>query len=262
MTTTTLVPTSTAGLKRLAHQLRKHRDLTQSEAMDHAAVLAGYGNLREAQLAFGETPAPSVLITAQFCDDVSRRTLETRVRLSQSLRAFLRPKHLRTCDRFAKMTMVADDHIEADFSSVQKSFVRQSIAQAARTLQFMDATGLKPSTNEIYGYDTYSKEQRIPGQDHAITWFDPETKALVMMDEPNGPDDELTERRNAWARQNGFEIHRLNWGGTYRSEPGSVCDLVCQAGQGAFIDQIIAKLEGAAPRFSEDRATWTFHVEP
>lgn len=255
-----LRPTSTTGLKRLAHGLKKHRDLTQSEAMEHAAVLAGYQNLREAQLAFGESPAPSVLITAHFCDDVRLKTLETRVPLSRNLRSFLRPKHLRICDRFEKMVMVAEDHIEAEFSIVGDSYVRRCIAQAARTLQFMDVTGLQPSHEEIYGFPTFSKGQRLPGQDHATNWFDPTTGTLVMMDEPSGDVDQMAKHRKDWADQNGFVVRRLNWGGTYRSEQGSVCDLVSRVGQGVFIDQIIVRLAQAEPGFREDQAPWTLHV--
>ena len=258
-----LRPTSTTGLQRLAHGLKKHRDLTQSEAMEHAAVLAGYRNLREAQMAFCETPAPSVLITAHFFDEVGRKTLETRVPLSRNLRSFLRPKHLRVCDRFEKMTMVTEDHIEAEFNHLQESYVRQRIAQVARTLQFIDATGLKPSDEEIYGHPTFCREQRIPGQDHAITWVDPKTGVLVMMDEPYDHVDHINriaQRRKDWAQSNGFVIRRLTWGGTYRPEQGSICDLVSRVGQGVFIDQIIARLEQAEPGFREDRAPWTRHV--
>lgn len=247
-----LRPTSTTGLKRLAYGLKKHRDLTQSEAMEHAAVLAGYRNLRKAQLAFGESPAPSVLITAHFCDDVRRKTLETRVPLSRHLRSFLRPKHLRICDRFEKMVMVAEDHLEAEFSIVRESYVRRCIAQAARTLQFMDATGLHPSHKEIYGFPTFSKGQRLPGQDHATNWFDPTTGTLVMMDEPYDHVDQMAKHRKDWADQNGFVVRRLNWGGTYRPEHGSVCDLVSRVGQGAFIEQIVGKLENAEPAVREE----------
>jgi hypothetical protein len=73
-----LRPTSTTGLKRLAHGLKKHRDLTQSEAMEHAAVLAGYRNLREAQLAFGETPAPSVLPRDKQAENPASIRMRTR----------------------------------------------------------------------------------------------------------------------------------------------------------------------------------------
>lgn len=255
-----LRPTSTTGLKHLAHGLKKHRDLTQSEAMEHAAVLAGYRNLREAQLTFGETPAPSVLITAHFCDEVGPKTLETRIQLSQNPGSFVSQNDLTICDRFARFVLVGEDHIEAEFSHVSESYVRQRIAQAGRTIQFMDATGLKPSTEEIYGHPTFSKAQRIPSQDHAITWVDPETETLLLMDEPYGYVDRLFPDRNAWPERNGFVVRRLNWGGTYRPAQGLVCDLVSRVGQGAFIEQIIARLENAEPGFREERAHWTLHV--
>lgn len=264
MNTKPLRPTSTASLKRLAHGLKKHRELNQSEAMEHAAILTGYRNLREAQLAFGETLASSVLITAHFYDEIGRRTLETRVPLSRHLRSFLRPKHLQICDHFEKMSMVAEDHIEAEFNQLQESFVRHRIAQVARTLQFMDATGLKPSDEEIYGHPTFCKQQRIPEQDHATTWMAPKTGVLVMMDEPYDHVDhinQIAQRRKDWAQSNGFVVRRLNWGGTYRPEQGSVCDLVSRVGQGVFIDQIIARLEQAEPGFREDAALWTLHTD-
>ncbi len=55
----------------------------------------------------------------------------------------------------------------------------------------MDVTGLVPSLKEIYGFRTLSRSQRLPGQDHATTWLDPATDALVLLDEPYGYIDHL-----------------------------------------------------------------------
>jgi hypothetical protein len=105
-----------------------------------------------------------VLNTAHFCDEVRRKTVETRIQLSRLLGSFLHRNDLRICDRFAKFALVGQDHIVAEFGQVEDSYVRRCIAQVARTTQFMDATGLKPNTDEIYGFPTFSKEQRLPGQ--------------------------------------------------------------------------------------------------
>ncbi len=130
---------------------------------------------------------------------------------------------------------VSEDRVEANFMSAREDYVRERITQVARTIQFMDVTGLVPSSREIYGFRTCSKSQRLPGQDHATTWQDPVTKALVMMDEPYGYVDQFFTSRNHWAEANGFCLRRVTWPGTYRPRHGTVCDPVNRAGQGDVV---------------------------
>lgn len=200
--------------------------------------------------------AHNFTIFASFGDETCRSTMQATVQLSRELRSFLQTRHLKICDRFQQFHLVSHDRIEASFPVAREVYVRERITQVARTIQFMDLTGLVPSSREIYGFQTYSKDQRLPGQDHATNWLDPETKALVMLDEPYGYVDHLFPNRGDWAEAHGFCLRRMTWDGTYRPGQGTVCDLVSRAEQGVTIDQIIARLNSAEPRFREASAVW------
>lgn len=255
----TLTPTTIEGVKRLANKLKKANGLQQSAALDCAAAQAGFRDFREARRVLSAPLIVVVRITGHFREDGERKTLVTHVQLSRGIRSFLRPQDLRVSERFYNMSIVADDHIQGHFGRADETYVRQCMAKTARALQFMDATELKPSTAEIYPRRTYSPEQRLPGQDHAITWRDPLTKALIMMDEPYGHIHLGAEERADWASRNGYVIHRLDWGGTYFPEGQSVCDLVSHAEKGVPIDKLLEKLKKAGPGFRENAAAWTLH---
>ncbi|MBL3576182.1 DUF5623 domain-containing protein [Rhodovulum sulfidophilum] len=253
-----LTPTTIEGVKRLANKLKKANGLQQSAALDRAAAQAGFRDFREAHLVLS-APSIVVRITGHFREDGKRKTLVTHVQLGRGIRSFLRPQDLRVSERFHNMSIVADDHIQGHFGRADETYVRHCMAKTARALQFMDATELKPSTAKIYPRRTYSPEHRLPGQDHAITWRDPRTKALVMMDEPYGYINRRAEERADWASRNGYVIQRLEWGGTYCPEGQSVCDLVSHAEKGVPIGKILEKLKKAAPGFRESAAAWTLH---
>lgn len=52
--TSELRPTTIQGIKSLAKRLKKDRGITHSEALNAAAVQAGFGNYRHAQNELGE----------------------------------------------------------------------------------------------------------------------------------------------------------------------------------------------------------------
>jgi hypothetical protein len=186
----------------------------------------------------------SVTISVSFGSSAPLRSIMQRsVPLSRELRSFLQPHHLKLCERFDQFHLSGHDRIEAILGRTRDAYVQQRITEVACALQFMDVTGLQPTSDEIYGGETYSKEQRLPGQDHATTWKDPVRQGIVMLDEPYGYVDQLFGNRNAWAESHGFSVRRLNWVGTYRPGHGTVCDLVSPAGQGALVDRIVALLE-------------------
>lgn len=254
-----LTPTTIDGVKRLAKRLKKAHGLKHAVALDRAAIQAGFLDFRDACKAGSAPAAFEVRITGHFSEDGIRKTMVTHVRIGRGVRSFLRPQDIRCCERFHQMSIAADDHLEAYFGRSKESYVRHRMAKSARALQFMDATGLKPSSAEIYPRHTYGTGRRLPGQDHAITWRDPETKALVMMDEPYGDVNRVHSGREAWARQNGYTIRRLDWGGTYFPEGGSVCDLVSHDEKGFPVETILERMTHAGPCFREDTASWVLH---
>lgn len=186
---------------------------------------------------------PCVTISALIGDEIDNATLRFEMPLTREMRTFLRPRHLKMCDQFHRFELVGPDHIEGRLGWVAEDYASEAIGQVARTIRFMDATGLLPTSEEIYGIKSLSKEQRLPGQDHATTWRDPETNAIVMLDEPYGYVDNLFTDRVGWAKRHGFSVHRLNYQGTHRPGHGTVCDLVYPVEQKVFVQSIIKRIE-------------------
>lgn len=194
-------------------------------------------------LQFQSHPTFSITITAEIGSGAANETIKINMPLTRPLKSFLRHRHLRMCDQFHRFHLVGPKHIAADLGLIDKVHVHESIAQVARMIQFMDHTSLVPTSEEIYGVRTFSKDLRLPGQDHATIWRDPGSNSIVMLDEPYGYVDDLFPERKLWAARNGLIVHRLQYKGTYRPGCGIVCDLVYRAEQRKFAKRIIDRVE-------------------
>ncbi len=180
----------------------------------------------------------SVTISAVRGDDTDTAIFRLELPLTRELKTFLRPHHLRMCERFYRFKLDGQSHVQAHLGWTRGDDVKACIAQVARTIRFMDVTGLAPTCEEIYGYKTFSPQQRLPGQDHATRWRDPSTNAIVMLDEPYGYVDTLFEDRRSWAARHGLAVRRLGYRGTYRPGCGIVCDLVYRVEEREFAQNV------------------------
>jgi hypothetical protein len=191
-------------------------------------------------------PAFRATLSAVFSDDPQMAPVQLNLPLTRPLSSVVQAKHLRMCDRFHKFRLAGPDLIKGRLGIVGSHHAKERIAEVAKTIRFMDVTGLVPTPKEIYGYTTCSKDQRLPGQDHASTWLDPATKTIVMLDEPYGYVDQMFPDRKGWAARHGLEIRRLDYAGTYRSDPRIVCDLVFLTSQKTVAQKIISRIETLA----------------
>lgn len=185
----------------------------------------------------------SVTISATIGAGTGHKTVRIDIPLTRPLGSFLRLRHLRMCDQFHRFNLVGPQHIAGELGWVDEEEVRARLCQVARTVQFMDVTGLVPTCEEIYGTNTFSQQHRLPGQDHATTWRDTDTNIIFMLDEPYGYVDHLFPERKNWAERQGLVVHRLDYQGTYRPGCGIVCDLVYRAEQKEFVQEIINRIE-------------------
>jgi hypothetical protein len=183
----------------------------------------------------------------------------TQITLSKNLRDFLKKRDLEISPRFYKGQILASDHFGVFMGRSNESQVKSTMAKTARMLQFMDVTGFRPSTADVFKRDRYSGVPRLPGQDHAIIWRDPDTTRLLMMDEPYEGGPKQKEERSAWCKSRDYEIRRLDWGGTYYPEGGAICDLVSHLEKGIPLGQVIDAFQQAPPVFREDTANWIVH---
>lgn len=260
-------PKTVDGVKRLAKRLRQQQGLRHARALDQAAQIAGFDNFIHAVRQLPATAlAPNVRpadlsppgiesrVTVGWRDrEAGGSGMETAtVRLSRSLDQLITPSLLRKAARLGDLRRVNEQHLAARTLGRSRMAARRDACQAARTLQFMDATGLRPSMSRrrVYPFGDYGKA--IPGMDHPTTWYDPRAKAHLIADEPyrSGPDQ--AERRAAWAEQYGYVIVRTSGWGMYYPDGGCELYLIADASKGYDLKPLVAAVDALGAPMSQD----------
>ncbi len=143
------------------------------------------------------------------------------------------------------------DHVERKMDVDSQDSARSELRRAARTLQFMAATGVRPATTRRERWPTLSKFERLPGGDHYSLWLSARGRCWVYMDEPYEKA-ELGERL-PWARQRGMHMIRPSWDGLY--SPGRALPfLFCLDGD--FAALLSTKLPTLPRAGDESRWKW------
>lgn len=208
-------------LKRLARKIKRERDIPHFEALNLAAQRFGFANYTHARRALEEEaldPRSTILVSARARTNGSRAWVSSRieVQIGKSLSELAIRKYLR--GYLCGCRVASENHIELepfDNNILDVSVARNYVRQVARTLQFMDATGLKPSgAKRIYPGGGYWN--RPPLADHDSGWYHPDSKAYLLLTEPyprrlalNSPD------QRQWEEKHKFSCQRLDWGSIY-----------------------------------------------
>lgn len=255
-------PQSVDGLKRLAKRIKKDAGIPHATALDVAAQQAGFQNFvhfRNQVENGNNVDEVEVLLTSRWRNPRSRGdfgTLEARILLSRPIPNIVTGYGIEICPRLGSYKLrdgltLADQRLNPD-----KTIALRYLGQAARTLQFIDATGLKPARarrSENILYPSSHRREELPKADHASFWREPRTDRILCMNEPYwSPDQPITEQQ-AWANRNGFGIQRLDWGSLYWLNGGTICDLIAHRETGADIDSVVNELRKAPCPFDEDR---------
>ncbi len=245
-------PTTLVGVKRLAKALKSARGCTHIEALNAAAIVAGFQNFAHAQRNLqdsGPPPTPRyppVWLSAYWHDkELGAEGRETlRLELSSEWNALINPAKLREHRAFSGFWAVAPDHLEERFLQKSQSQARRTICEAARTLQFMAATGLRPSRGSSRVFRGAARPFQLPGHDHSSVWYDSITKRYLLADEPY--QDRANQReteRTSWAAVHGIETARPSWPGMYNpEEAGTRLHLFSQKGVGIPLGPVVEKL--------------------
>jgi hypothetical protein len=217
-------PSTLDGIKRLAKNIKRERNVPHHLALDIAAGEAGYQNIRHAQeqLQARIKHGFKVFLTAYWAAgraEAGRETLS--IELPKPLGDII-PRHQITAARnLGWFHLESADHLERRIDLNSQATARDVLLTAARTLHFMAATGLRPATTQ--------KQERpmrvfdsLPGRDHQSYWFDGDTGAWVFLDEPYPHID--VEQRRAWAQQRDIRIVGAKWDGLHN--PGSAVPYV------------------------------------
>jgi hypothetical protein len=153
------------------------------------------------------------------------------------------------------------DHLAREHTVSSQSGARRSICAAARGLQFMEATKLRPSKAHSRAFPGGTSMNTIPGRDHSSIWYDPESNGYVFVDEPyDGKAQAHAEKREAWALMHGFDLVKVQWPGMYAPDIGSRMYLNSSLTKGVPLAKIVAALDGLPPPVVE--ADWSGESAP
>lgn len=251
-------PTTLDGVKSLAAQLRKEEGLKHSKALDLAAKAANCVNFRHARRVLPRrrsTVAPHyVLLTSYWYDrkqrhQIGRETLK--VELSKPIFDICGKSTLKNARGFSDLRMVAHDHFICDTPADTQTYARSRLCTAARSLKFMEYTGLLPSRIYRKAYQKRWSHDELPNKDHGTYWVDSASGQFILIDEPYGgvPDE---AERSAWAMRTGWRIIKTTWPGMYNPYN---CDLyVATYGSSNYdLDALVKKIEAmSAPLLEQD----------
>ncbi|MFZ6657213.1 DUF5623 domain-containing protein [Undibacterium sp. TJN19] len=258
MTKESLRPSTLIGIKSLAKDLKLEKKIQHSEALNQAARMAGFSNFSHAQNQLLPTLVKhSVFLTVYWRDTETKKTgRETlTLQLSKEWSDLITSRHLQIARALSTFLPEGPDHLVRQIATGSQSAARRVICAAARTLQFIDATKLRPSKAYSRVLPKGISTNIVPESDHSSVWFSPETKKYLFADEPyEAAVKNKHEQRTAWAIKHDFVIERPSWPGMYNPDGGSQLYLISDAKKGIPLAHILAALSDLPIPIVED--TW------
>lgn len=271
MSSENIRPSTMDGIKRLAKSFKTKRGIQHAQALDESAKVAGFENYRHARnklkVAAQSSAKPSarhrVYITVYWHDKQSgergRETLS--LQLATLWSELIQPAQFQNHRAMVHFHRDGPDHLAQHELSSSQSRARSSVCAVARTLQFMDATKLKPSKGYSRVYPDGRSSNAVPEHDHESVWYDPETKRYLYADEPyEASAEKAILERNAWAERHGITIIKASWSGMYYSNGDTRLYLISHAQKGIPLGPVAAALEHLPAPMNED--TWNGESAP
>lgn len=227
MNNVSIHPSSLEGIKRLAKTLKRDNNTTHLRALDEAAHAAGYQNFQHArnQLANSQRERPragarhDVFLTAYWRDEEGLSGRETlRLEFTKPLNAIVKPRQLPGYLRHFRWD--ADDHLETTPDIRDQLTARNLVNRAARTLAFLETTGLVPGSRRGQ-HAVAHRAHGMPNHDHQSTWIDTDSNFELLVDEPYGRFSVesqvalMLDDRAEWLRPRGLYIADTRWPGLY-----------------------------------------------
>lgn len=185
-----------ASLKRTATRLKRTDGILHSEALDRVAHGEGFGNW--SQLAKhievadeGEVPTkPYSLRISGFVRGASQ---------GESMFWHEYIKAMNPQSWYSKFKWIPRLW---DAVGQTKDKVREYIATARRAVEFMDATGLRPSSAHTRVFGSYEDQK---GFDHTCVWLDRENRYVVTTEPYTGAAEKLSKLVD-WCQTNQWEL--------------------------------------------------------
>lgn len=264
---------SIEGIKQLARRFKKSDQIPHALALERASKAAGFGSFKHARRELGSSTTatkPSIaLYISAFWRDANTKAIGCevlQVQLSTPLDTLLKPAQYRASRDLATMRRVANDHLEDTYRYRSQEGAREAACKAARTIQFMEVTGLVPSKAKR-SFPRGDYQNRMPGSDHDMAWYDPTAKAYIRTNEPYARK-AVTAEQHLWAERHGWTVVASPWKGMYRPDGGSWLFLLADASKGYSLQTLLSRLAAAPPPIvaspwsGETRPTFPAFVSP
>ncbi|WP_373939486.1 DUF5623 domain-containing protein [Pseudomonas putida] len=255
-------PTTVARIKRVAKLIKQEKSIPHHAALDKAAQKAGFQNLRHAQSVLGTAQKLHQAFVSFYWKEHGESPEPFKrgpeLRSGRTTLSFLLPLPLKdivpgsALERTAYLygfRLEAPDHLELRGDAYSEHEGLRMAQQAARALNFIAATGFRaPFANETYGTSLNLSKKA----DHKSTWYDDESKCIVILDEPYPP---LTREEIDWAEEHEFHTVGIKWRGVYSA--GNVPRL--HSVSACLIARTAIKLQALEVRLQAEK--WTYNTE-
>lgn len=261
-------PSSIPSIKRLARAIQAAEGCKYSDALNAAAQRAGHASFHAAIHA-SSCPAPTARHSVTIIDhwrDIDAKeagVVELTLQLSHPLRDLVRPHHLQ--GRLNAYKIIGTDTLAGQITiGGRESTAKWFAARTGRCLQFMDATGLKPSRKHSNIWPDDDTDKRVPGADHYVVWYHPELETHVISDEPyHGHVRHHDPERRQWCDEHGYVIEPVTWAGMHNPAPdgGTVLYLIAKAADRKIVRRL-AELANQLPDVITEDAVVATHRRP
>lgn len=222
MANNSTTPSTVGGIKRLAKSIKRERGISHHAALNQASIDAGYQNYAHASDVLSSTSGPrqtplyEAYLSAYFAGKQGYGRETMTIHLSRPLDQVVARHELSRARNLTGFKLEALDHLELAGDTLTVEDARKQILSAARTLQFMAATGLRPATTAKSRRPMRALD-RLPGRDHPSLWVSVSADAWVYLDEPYEASlrNDVAAARLKWCRDRGYSIAMPHWPGLY-----------------------------------------------
>jgi hypothetical protein len=251
-------PSTVDGIKNLAKQIKRERNISHTSALAIASQQAGFESFPHARKALSAAISQRlfpVYLSIHWQERRSGAINESalnsqaiggaprwqfgreilRVNLSRPLPEIITKQRVGWARGLAGFTMEYADHLERRTLANSQQAARGFLVSAERCLRFMEASKLQPISQQALRNRLRALDE-LPGRDHTSAWFDPETDAVAMLDEPYP--DALADHvaaRTQWLANHGFTEVNLPWEGIHN--PGQAVAILV-SNDPALLDRV------------------------
>jgi len=218
-------PRTLSGIKSYAHLLKTEQGILHHAALDSAAREAGFQNWNHALKVLGQpnTQTPHWCQIATVWRDWETKTAGWEmlwVPIARPLMEMVRQERILTAGYVGGYLVAGKNYLIDRSGAVQRqSTARWFAERAARTILFMQATGLRPTkSRRTPGHPDWSQGQGVPCGDHFTGWYDPASKKRIGLDEPYSH--RQTSERAEWAVRHHCQLLNPRWGGLHNPGEG------------------------------------------